>query len=141
MRTVLNCVTQLPRHHMIAVLMGDQNGVGVRHRGSVAVGPRINHQTLARSTLKPDARMSPDAQLETHGVNISRRTEGCPREPSSGRGRRRAYAQAASPDDHHQVAALELLDGADGKTVDGPADRSRDGGLHLHRLDGGDSLA
>src|SRR6188508_1295935 len=40
-------------------------------------------------------------------------------------------------DDEDEIAALDLLVvGADGEPLDGAADRGRDAGLHLHRLDG-----
>ena len=40
--------------------------------------------------------------------------------------------------DDQQVTALDLLLRADGQAVDRAADRTGDGGFHLHRLDRGD---
>ena len=43
----------------------------------------------------------------------------------------------AGVDHQHEVAAFDLLDGAEGEPLDRAGDRGGDRGLHLHRLDGG----
>ena len=46
-----------------------------------------------------------------------------------------------SADHQDQVAAVDRLGAGDGEPLDGAGDGGGDGGLHLHRLDGGDGVA